>query len=433
MHIGRAELRPAEWLQSLTGRLARIPLPVVLGGLTVLIVTVGILLVQNSISQRIARDRVVAEAQAQMAIRAVLMSLSDAESGQRGFLLTRSPGALEPFRAAQRRLPAEIKQLRLLVSSSEMQDAGLQELERLVSERLNEMEMAVNVANTGDREALDIILRSDGSAQTMATLRRGLEDLSANQRTRSLSAVDAAWRADRWQVPLLVAMWLVLMVLVWGAVRGERLRAAAEAEAAQAPRLRELSERNELLARELDHRVKNMFSVILALIRMAQRGEPAGGAVAGLGDRVQALSRAHGLILAAPDGEMTDLDELLSTLLSPYRTVGDDRIAIEGTAVSVARTKVTPLCLIVHELATNSSKYGALSHSDGRLNIAWQAADGVVLTWSETGRAEVVADETQGSGFGSRMIDGAIRQLGGTIERNWRSDGLDVELRFKAG
>lgn len=420
--------------------LAALPLPLLMALQTGIVIAAGLLLVQTSMVQRAARSRAMAEADAQLAIKAVQTSLSDAETGQRGFLLTNDPAYLAPYRAARDRLPDELRQLRmqLMGESSPEQDIHLREIERLTRDRLDELDTTVRYAIAGEPEAAALLVRNPRGRQAMDALRGHLGAIGEAQRARRADAFATAWRAEQRQAPLLLAMWLCLLVFVWSAVRGERRRAAAEAEAAQTHQLRVLSERNRLLAGELDHRVKNMFGVVLALVRMAERRDaPAKDVVADLGQRIHALSRAHALILATPERDRSSLHALLENLLEPYNNDAGN-IELAGDAVEVASVRVTPLSLIFHELATNSVKYGALSTKDGNLRIGWTArreddADWVELTWKEHGLSCTRAEAPAGGGFGTRMIDGAIRPLGGAIERAWEDDGLRVTLRFSAG
>jgi two-component sensor histidine kinase len=112
-------------------------------------------------------------------------------------------------------------------------------------------------------------------------------------------------------------------------------------------------------------------------------------------------------------------------------------VTIEGPAIQVPVRSVTPLGLIVHELATNAVKYGALSRDGGRLSVSWRLApyaDGprVELVWRETGGPEPDphGEPAPGGGFGSRMIALAIEQLGGKLERQWPESGAVAHFDF---
>lgn len=194
---------------------------------------------------------------------------------------------------------------------------------------------------------------------------------------------------------------------------------------------------NEILSRELSHRIKNIFAVISGLISMSAREEPAQKEFARqLQRRVSALGRAHEFVRphseqSAPQLLPGSCHGILREILSPYPALSEDRIAITGDDIQVDDRSATPLALLVHELATNASKYGALSNRDGRIEIA-TATDGdqFVLRWSESGGPPVTGEPKQG-GFGTKLCElSIVQQLGGTIDRDWLEDGLKVEARM---
>lgn len=186
-----------------------------------------------------------------------------------------------------------------------------------------------------------------------------------------------------------------------------------------------ISQEREMLAGELAHRIKNIFTVIIGLISMHSRGDAtmqAFGAM--LSDTIRALSRAQEFALKLDGPTDDDLQALLAILMAPYGVAGKSAIRISGDKVAVGKRTATPLALVFHELATNSAKYGALSVAEGRLAISVaREGENVVITWCEThGPATTAPDAT---GFGSRLIQMAIRnQLTGSIEHDWRPEGL---------
>ena len=120
-------------------------------------------------------------------------------------------------------------------------------------------------------------------------------------------------------------------------------------------------------------------------------------------------------------------------LLSAYGDEGTARITVTGDDVPIDDRSATPLALVVHELATNSAKYGALSAEDGTLSVTSSLADDeLTLTWSEHGGPGITA-QPERVGFGTELAELSIkRQLGGTITRNWRPSGLQVTVVLKA-
>lgn len=199
------------------------------------------------------------------------------------------------------------------------------------------------------------------------------------------------------------------------------------------------AEQNEVLSRELSHRIKNIFSVIAGLIELTARSRPEHrSTLKELVQRVLALGRAHNF--ARPHSEMSrphlassQLHGLLVELMAPYQSATGDRISIRSGDIRLDDRGATPVALIIHELATNSAKYGALSADGGHVAIsAEQAGDDVVINWRESGGPAIGGVPAQ-KGFGSQMIAlSAERQLAGSIDMEWANDGLFVTLKVPA-
>jgi len=156
-------------------------------------------------------------------------------------------------------------------------------------------------------------------------------------------------------------------------------------------------EAHELLAGEMGHRVKNLFAIASALTAIAARSAATTTEMArDLTQRLTALGRAHDLVRPVPgqaEGKAALLGDLLTTLLAPYDAAGaaGERISVSVPEVRVGDAAVTALALVVHELATNSVKYGALSAASGRLDVSCPADDAeVALTWAEWGVSAVL-------------------------------------------
>ncbi|QYU68352.1 PAS domain-containing protein [Leptolyngbya sp. 15MV] len=195
--------------------------------------------------------------------------------------------------------------------------------------------------------------------------------------------------------------------------------------------VRRLSEQRDLLARELSHRIKNIFAVIGGLISLrARRVSGAAELAEDLGDTIRALGRANDYVRPLDGRRGRRLVGLLEELMAPYRGANDARIAIEGVDCPIGAPAATPLALVFHELATNSAKYGALSNDVGtvRLDIEVDHGAGTVrVRWRERGGPPPAIEP--GEGFGSRLVRMSIEgQLDGLIERRWLEDGLDIDL-----
>ncbi|ANY20274.1 Blue-light-activated histidine kinase 1 [Tsuneonella dongtanensis] len=190
----------------------------------------------------------------------------------------------------------------------------------------------------------------------------------------------------------------------------------------------------EVLSRELSHRIKNIFSVIIGLIELTKRtGRDGSTALGELSERILSLSRAHNF--ARPHSEQSqpkldnnELHGLLVELLAPYRT-DDDRIRIVSDTIPLDDRGATPIALVVHELATNSAKYGALSSEDGSVELRSTLDHGQVsLHWTELG-GPPISGPPETDGFGSRLIKMSVeRQLAGSLSKDWLPEGLRVVI-----
>ncbi|MFC0389340.1 HWE histidine kinase domain-containing protein [Muricoccus vinaceus] len=207
----------------------------------------------------------------------------------------------------------------------------------------------------------------------------------------------------------------------------------------------------QLLVRELDHRVKNLFAVFDGLVRFTAKtaADPATMARV-LQGRITALSSAHDLVRdATGDGSSrglraTTMGALLQTLLAPYgvRGSGDHgrpsgRVEMVGPSVLVGASSAAALALVVHELATNASRHGALSVPSGVVSLTWSAGspeDEVVLSWQERAGPRLSGQPAR-HGFGISLIQQSVAgQLGGRLDLDWsQSEGLIAVLHLPAG
>ncbi|WP_296677392.1 CHASE3 domain-containing protein [Novosphingobium sp.] len=420
-----------------------LPPATVLVLLTGVIVAIGLLLVQLSFAQRNARSSAREEAETMTVLQSLAQSLVDAETGQRGFLLTQNPAYLAPYDAARKRIPQELAALHTQLASVADAEADdrLRSVDTLVTEKLAELDQTVGYARRGSVDAALEVVRTNAGKTTMDRLRFQLAHFSAIQRQRREAAFTSADQVEQWQIPLLLSMWAALILLVLAAVRGERRRAGAEILASQAARLHDLNERNKLLAQELNHRVKNLFGVVLSLIGLAGREKGSTDVIIGdLSTRIHALARAHSLAFGTTPDSVTELGKLLESVLEPYQDAAGEKITLNGGECGIAAQQITPLALVLHELATNAAKYGALSVSNGRVRLSWSceiqpdSAVRTTLVWREEGGPApdpaLSAVVPANGGFGNRMTDAVLRQIGGTIERQWPAAGAVIILTF---
>lgn len=187
-------------------------------------------------------------------------------------------------------------------------------------------------------------------------------------------------------------------------------------------------QRQQTLVHELDHRVRNMLTVVMALANqtMARSADPAEFVRAFKG-RLEALARAYGLVTREAWGDVR-LDEILREELQPYRLDGKDRVSLDGLPVQLRPKAALAMGLVLHELATNAVKYGALAEPKGRITVQWRAerrdgSDMLRLEWCEHDGPPVVAPAERG--FGTELIDREVRyELRGALDLDFAADGL---------
>lgn len=200
---------------------------------------------------------------------------------------------------------------------------------------------------------------------------------------------------------------------------------------------KQAEEGRELLAGEMSHRVKNLLAIASGLTLITSRSSDSTEDMARqLTSRLTALGRAHDLVRPLPGHGATDalLGDLLSVLLAPYDDLGafSGRIRVSVPRLGVGETSATTLALIIHELATNSLKYGALSSETGVLDVSstGHEEEDIIVVWTESG-GPLVATPTGKGGFGSQLINRAMAiQLGGKIMCDWAPNGVVVTLKI---
>lgn len=199
---------------------------------------------------------------------------------------------------------------------------------------------------------------------------------------------------------------------------------------------KQAEEGHELLAGEMSHRVKNLLAIAAGLTQITSRTTSSTEDMAReLIQRLTALGRAHDLVRPLPDGQGSAalLGDLLSVLLAPYDDLGafSGRIRVAVERMGVGEAAATSLAMVVHELATNSLKYGSLSSDAGTFDVSTQShGDRICLIWMERGGPAVEAPP-KATGFGSKLVQRSIsRQLGGTINHDWLAEGLVATIEL---
>jgi PAS domain S-box-containing protein len=190
------------------------------------------------------------------------------------------------------------------------------------------------------------------------------------------------------------------------------------------------SENRDILARELSHRIKNIFAVVAGLVSIRARKHPSAQPFAQeLNDAIRALGRAHDFVRPVEGAKGDSLRGLLTELMAPYSD-NSGRVVLSGDDCEIGARAATPLAMIFHELATNSAKYGALSVPGGSIEIAIDSPENgemMHISWREQGGPALT--EPGADGFGSRLVQLSIEgQLGGSMVRNFRPEGLEIDL-----
>ena len=201
---------------------------------------------------------------------------------------------------------------------------------------------------------------------------------------------------------------------------------------------RKAQEQNALLLREMDHRIRNLFTLAASVVTLSARSADTPKELTSIiRDRLGALARAHALTLPKrlddliPGEQPTTLQNLVRAIASPYEEVNGaaHRVIITGPEVSISPALATGFALLLHEFMTNAAKYGALSIPTGQIHIACSEADDLVsLVWTESG-GPPINKTPESEGFGSQLARATlIGRLGGTMSLEWNPNGLTIRM-----
>jgi len=189
--------------------------------------------------------------------------------------------------------------------------------------------------------------------------------------------------------------------------------------------------RQQLLINELSHRVRNTLSVVQAVVNQTLRSRDADPVLLQtLSDRLRSIARTHEMIVQGR-WSGAELGEIARDQLAPYLGPGPARVTIEGPPVTLPSETATTVGLLVHELATNAAKYGALSQSGGQVRLVWELVDDgtghrVKMNWRENGGPSPTEPGT--TGFGTSLIDNGLPEA--TVHREFRPEGLFCTIEF---
>ncbi len=180
------------------------------------------------------------------------------------------------------------------------------------------------------------------------------------------------------------------------------------------------------LAREAEHRSKNLLANVLATVRLS-RSETVEGVKQAIEGRVQALANVHSLFVQTR-WIGAELSAIAKQELAPYFEKGEMRARVDGPQVLLEPNAAQAIGVILHELATNAAKYGALSSAKGKIDLSWSDESGgrLELRWTEAGGPSVQTPTREG--FGGKIIKQMTAQLRGTVRFDWRPEGLNCEI-----
>lgn len=422
--------KPDAMLRGRSGRVAN----AVLVALTALAMLLVILLVIRTVeAERSQRAQAQTTGAVLDELRDIGRSALNAETGQRGYLLSLDRRYLAPYFAGRDQIEPSLRRLHALLAprADRRQLELLGRVQRLSRARFAELERSVALVERGELiEARRLVLTDEGQA-AMERLRLALRDLERIELAILAAAIEEAERAESRVMPLLGGLLALLAISLIAAARLIARGARAEAAAAQAQALGEARDRADLLARELNHRVKNLFAVVLAIVKLSARDAPEAKPVTdAIADRIQALLKAHEVSQGELGPPEVSLAGLIETTLAPYRS-RELTATIEGQDIRLPARAITPLGLALHELTTNAVKYGAWAQPGGTIAARCSREGGdIVVDWREHGAR--ISGEPSRQGFGSMLMTGAARQLGGSIDRRFPPEGAHITIRFPA-
>jgi signal transduction histidine kinase/DNA-binding response OmpR family regulator len=277
--------------------------------------------------------------------------------------------------------------------------------------RLEGKDFIADTDSPSERWLSKYIYAEDQSAVT-AAIRDAIKNKSAFDLEHQIIRVDGSlgWTHSR-AIPILgadgeISEW-------FGTARDVTERKRAE-------------ETQTLLMNELNHRVKNMLTTVDAIAQQTLRraADPASFAESFSG-RLQSMSRMHSL-LTSTNWEGADLREVIRDQIPPG-AFDDNRVTASGPSVQLAPQMALHTALMLHELGTNSVKYGALSRADGKVSIEWSVTgDELWLNWRERGGPPIKVP--LGRGFGTTLIEQTVKGEGGSARRSIEADGMHWEL-----
>jgi two-component sensor histidine kinase/CHASE3 domain sensor protein len=374
----------------------------------------------------------------------LLIAATDAETGQRGFIITQKGNYLEPFHQGLTAADAALSKLETLQARNVQQLARVADLKTLWTEKARELQSAIDIAREQGFDQARASVSNDRGKAIMDKLRKAVAEIDTVENAIRAEAITAQQADTRrlllfTQLTTLVGFGALLYLLARARRAAEALQLEVSSRQSAQDLAKERAEqalRMRVMNRELVHRTKNLISVVQAIVRNQEKGSPEINRFVGvLSSRLVSLGATLD-ILVRENWHQVMLQELISGQLGHFSEEISSRITIApGPPIKFTASEAQMLGLALHELGTNAAKYGALSVPSGRVNIGWteqlteEGAD-IELRWSEDNGPPVEKPERHG--FGSRLTESLVaRAVGGTAAIDYRPSGLIWTLTFR--
>lgn len=234
----------------------------------------------------------------------------------------------------------------------------------------------------------------------------------------------------------LLAMGLYIFVVTTDLLLIHLVMRAYRTETSARHEIERLADQQEVMAKELDHRLKNTFATINAIISLSLKNASSASELADrLRDRLGALGRSNLLLRGAGDGAGASLGAIAEQALEPFSIVGTQRLTMDGPMVPIDGQTLVVLSLILHELGTNAAKYGALSVPTGHVSLTWSVAAAepdeqkrLEIAWRETGGPPPATDKPVSGGFGSILVQRVVTSIQGQAQISFPETGALITL-----
>lgn len=356
----------------------------------------------------------------------------DAETGQRGYMLTGDRDYLQPYLRAKRLIEGFEDEGWEIAAMRGGED---EELRKLVTNKLTELDETIRLFDAGSPQAALTIIQTDRGQEMMAEIRQMVRgrQAEANEQAEIARSRVENYNERSGLVSKLLALLLVLASVmgVFTLFQWFRMRRVEE-EVEEAV---DTAERIEVIAHELDHRMKNLFAVAQGMLRQSARGR--GEAVKDFAEeatsRLRAMSHAYSATRELDEARSLSKSVIIDRVVRS-QLLDQHRVDIQGDDGDVTDKAVSPLALILHEWTTNALKYGAWKpdadpNGPSDVRISWRTTEGgdYELLWDEQHeRRENSIPEA--SGYGSKLIKACAAQLGGKVDYDWHDAGVRIRL-----